>query len=143
MLATRRLNPPPPEPRSFGPRGRGGRAGRGAPSSHPRKRSSAEAELDDNEDDLADSASSPLKNAQAGKGEEVREPPSAKKNLDFVSEVPGNSSEGRVSGSNNMDIPPPPPAYTDPRDRSKLRKTMTSDDLATSAASSEEDRRAQ
>jgi hypothetical protein len=142
MLATRRLNPPPPEPRSFGPRGRGGRSGRGAPSSQPHKRSSAEAELDDNEDDLADSASSPLKNARAGKGEEVREPPSAKKNLDFVSEDPGKIS-GRVSDSKSMDIPPPPPAYTNPRDRSKMRKTETSDDLATSAASNEEDRRAQ
>jgi hypothetical protein len=29
MLATRRLNPPTPEPRSFGPRGCGGRSGRG------------------------------------------------------------------------------------------------------------------
>jgi hypothetical protein len=143
MLATRRLNPPPPEPRSFGPRGRGGRSGRGAPSSQPCKRSSTEAELDDNEDDLADSASSPLKNAHVGKGEEVREPPSAKKNLDFVSGDPGNISEGRVSGSISMDTPAPPPAYTDPRDRSKMRKTVTSDDLATSAASSEEDHRAQ
>jgi hypothetical protein len=42
------------------------------------------------------------------------------------------------------EVPPPPPLYTDPRDRSKLRKVLTTEnDLATSAASLEEDRRAQ
>jgi hypothetical protein len=48
-------------------------------------------------------------------------------------------------GTNNGCIDPPlPPPYLDPRDRSKLRKTReTSNILATSAASSEEDRRAQ
>ena len=39
--------------------------------------------------------------------------------------------------------PPPPPSYTDPRTRSMLRKTGTENDLATSAASLEEDRQAQ
>jgi hypothetical protein len=99
--------------------------------------------LDDNEDDLADSASSPLKNTHGGTREDTREPSSVKKNLDFENEEPSSGSEAKVSGSNTIDIPLPPLAYTDPRGRAKLRKTTTSNDLATSAAPSVENRWAQ
>jgi hypothetical protein len=59
MLATRHANLQAIEPRSFNPRGRGGRFGRDA-ASGTCKRSSQEASLDE-EDELMDSASSPLK----------------------------------------------------------------------------------
>jgi hypothetical protein len=59
-----------------------------------------------------------------------------------------NSEEGANMGNGSEasteEVPPPPPSYTNPRDRSKQRKTTVPDtDLATSAASSEENRRAQ
>jgi hypothetical protein len=99
--------------------------------------------LDDNEDNLANSAASPLKKNQAVTGEETCEPSSVKKNLDFDNEEPSSGSEVKVSGTNTTNIPLPPSTYTDPRDRLKLRKTTASNDLATSAAPSMEDRRAQ
>jgi hypothetical protein len=47
-------------------------------------------------------------------------------------------------GNQGMATPPAPPPYMDPRDRSKLRRTGdNSNTLASSAASVEEDRRAQ
>jgi hypothetical protein len=68
----------------------------------------------------------------------------ARKHLDFVT----NLEEGLVVADptvteNFEEVPPPPPSYTNPRERTKIRKTTGKNDLATSASSSEEDRRAQ
>jgi hypothetical protein len=140
MLASRRANLQNVEPRPFNQRGRGGRFGRGA-YSDSRKRSSQEASLDEG-DELLDSASSPLKTtAMEISDENVM---GARKQLEFDTD---HDKELALAGpsevGNPEEVPPPPPSYTNPRDRTKIRKTAVNDDLATSAASSEEDRRAQ
>ncbi|KAK1628379.1 hypothetical protein QYE76_002694 [Lolium multiflorum] len=140
MLATRRANLPTLEPRPFNQRGRGGRMTRGS-TSNLRKRSSDDALLDRNSD-LKDTASSPLKEVpmeQDGDGTM-----GARKALIFDGEHTDNDSESSNTNAeeNPGGIPPPPPAYSDPRERTKLRKTIATKDLATSAASLEEDRRA-
>ncbi|KAM0875582.1 hypothetical protein ACQ4PT_036698 [Festuca glaucescens] len=142
MLATRRANPPPPEPRYFPSRGRGGWSGRGMSGSHPRKRSSAEAALDGDEEALKDSATSPLKTTPMEESDEGRDMAGTKKQLDFDMEDPNRPTDAGLPTTSVEEVPPPPPSYTDPRDRSKQRKTNTTNDLATSAASDEDDRRA-
>ncbi|KAM0859074.1 hypothetical protein ACQ4PT_047437 [Festuca glaucescens] len=139
MLATRRANPPAMEPRPFNQRGRGGRTGRGSVSGL-RKRSSEDALLDENTD-LKDTASSPLKDVpmeQDGDGNL-----GARKSLVFDGEHTENESESSntEAAEKSEEVPPPPLPYSDPRERTKLRKTTATKDLATSAASLEEDRR--
>jgi hypothetical protein len=140
MLASRRANLQNVEPRPFNQRGRGGRFGRGA-YSDSRKRSSQEASLDEG-DELLDSASSPLKTtAMEISGENDT---GARKQLEFDTDLDkGLALAGPSEVGDPEEVPPPPPSYTNPRDRTKIRKTAVNDDLATSAASSEEDRRAQ
>jgi hypothetical protein len=66
-----------------------------------------------------------------------------KKNLNFDVVNPSDATETTSSDSDLGVVPPPPPAYMDPRDRAKQRKTSFTNDLATSASSGAEDRRAQ
>ncbi|KAM0906466.1 hypothetical protein ACQ4PT_016746 [Festuca glaucescens] len=140
MFATRRATPVV-EPRAFAGRGRG-RTGRGSPQGMPRKRSSQDAALDDDAD-LKDDASSPIKptdtiETNAGAG--------ARRNLNLNADDLGSKAPSATPMETVVPdvIPPPPPQYTDPRDRSKVRKMSTTPtELATSAASSEEDRRDQ
>jgi hypothetical protein len=158
MLATRRANQPTPEARGLTPRtpARGGFAGRsgGFPSGVYRKRTSEDASLD-KESDLGDTGLSPMKTSPSETGIEGSEgakdvtDTSGKTSMDAslevqMSDILENPPLEGV-GTNNGGIDPPlPPPYLDPRDRSKLRKTgETSNILATSAASSEEVRRAQ
>ncbi|KAM0883628.1 hypothetical protein ACQ4PT_031533 [Festuca glaucescens] len=142
MFAIRRATPPFLEPRPFAGRGCGCWPGRGAPQGIPRKRSSQEAALDD-EGDLKDDAASPIKPAASI---EFDDDVGAKRNLDFSDDNSGSTAP-TTTPMETVDpdaVPPPPPSYTDPRDRSKLRKTSnTTTELATSAASFEEDRWAQ
>jgi hypothetical protein len=63
-----------------------------------------------------------------------------------AAEVVMDGSRDDQNAINTQDgtVPPPPPAYADPRERAKLRKTdNTLNNLATSAASDEEDHLAQ
>jgi hypothetical protein len=74
--------------------------------------------------------------------EEGCDPANVKKNLNFDEVNPSGSAE--TTGTDpNMGAVPPSPAYMDPRDRVKQWKTCSTNDLATSAASGAEDRRAQ
>jgi hypothetical protein len=145
MLAVRRENLPAMEPRSFGSRGRGSWPGRGASQFKPRKRSSHEASLDD-DGDLKDDAVSPIKPAPNVETGSVEEDANVRKTLDFSGEnlVMSTTGTAPMETADPTTVPPPPPPYIDPRDRSKQRKmSNTNNDLATSAASTEEDRRAQ
>ena len=123
-----------------------------------RKRSSNEAELDA-EEDLVDTAQSPLKPADQTVDVASDDPSKARRQLD-MEEVPDGNSEkdGSVlasmpSGKGSVNVvatkgekgvPPPPPGYVQPRER-KLRKTgdknMVTGTLA--ASSSGEDRQTQ
>ncbi|KAM0830845.1 hypothetical protein ACQ4PT_065944 [Festuca glaucescens] len=142
MMAVRRATPPPMEPHYMSPRGRGRGSGRGFPTA-PRKRSSQEASLDD-EDDLNDSASSPVKTVPMETVDDGVSGARKALNLDDKNSEKGPAENTPAIPENSGAAPPPPPSYTDPWDRSKLRKTnATNNDLATSAASFEEDRRAQ
>jgi hypothetical protein len=76
--------------------------------------------------------------------EEDRVPANAKKNLNFDEVNPSGATETTDTDPNLGDVPlPPRPAYMDPRDHVKQWKTCSTNDLATSAASGAEDRRAQ
>ena len=147
MLVVRRENPQTQEPRSFAPRGSGGGRGRGASSSQPGKRSSEVAALDVEDKLKNDSATSPLKSVLAIEGDERAASANTKKLIDFdmvddmVDLKDGDDNSALVALTSAT--PPHPQSYTDPRTRSKLRKTGTGNDLATSAASLEEDRQAQ
>jgi hypothetical protein len=146
MLAVRRSNSQL-EPRLFAARepGRGGFTNRGGGIPGAKKRSSQEAALDDG-DDLRDTASSPGKVAPMDEDNNARENLAAKKQLDMnVAGTESVDTTGLGTASEKEEAPPPPPPeYVNPRDRSKQRKTdHTVNDLATSAASLEEDRRAQ
>jgi hypothetical protein len=143
MLVTRRTNPPPPKPHPFGPRDRGGRSARGPATFQPCKRSSEEATLDDNSEDLEDSAASPMKTKPMEAEEEVRDPTIVKKNINFDEVKPSSSAGTTATDPDTSLVPPPPLAYMNPRDRAKQWKTCSTNDLATSAASGAEDRRAQ
>jgi hypothetical protein len=147
MLAMRRASQPTSVSRSFAPRApmRGGWTGRGGKDVVLRKRSSGDANLDE-KDDTKDTASSPMKANARGESEEDERANSARKKLGMNDTIMG-SKEGEIfsdPNGNQLEVPPPPLPYTDPRDRTKLRKVTTSEkNLATSAASFEEDRRAQ
>jgi hypothetical protein len=141
MFAIRRATPPVLEPRPLAGRGRGSGPGR-APQGIPRKRSSQEAALDD-EGDLKDDAVSPIKPAASIQSDDDI---GARRNLDFSADNSGSMAltTTPMESVDPAAIPPPPPPYTDPRERSKLRKmNNTITELATSAASFEEDRQAQ
>ncbi|KAM0824115.1 hypothetical protein ACQ4PT_070420 [Festuca glaucescens] len=149
MLAVRRNHAQTVEPRRFVPREptRGGFGGRGGVNQSAKKRSSQDAALD-NVEELKDSATSPEKPApmDEDKGLKDSENSNARKQLEMQTSEEENtntSSPGAGAGI-EQGTPPPPPGYVNPRDRSKQRKTDTHDnDLATSAASLEEDRWAQ
>ncbi|KAM0907786.1 hypothetical protein ACQ4PT_015917 [Festuca glaucescens] len=141
MFATRRTTPFV-EPRAFAGRSRGRGTGHGLPQGMPRKRSLQDAALDDDAD-LKDDASSPIKPTDIA---ETEADAGARRNLNFSDDDPGSKAPPAIP-METVDqevIPPPPPQYADPRDHSKVRKTSTTpSELASSAASSEEDRRAQ
>jgi hypothetical protein len=109
-----------------------------------KKRSSHDAALD-TETEEEDTASSPLKTAPMEEDLDDNELAKTRRRLileDSNSEEVGNTGNG--SKASTEEVPPPPPSYTNPCDRSKQRKTAGPDtDLATSAASEEEDRRSQ
>jgi hypothetical protein len=144
MLATRRSSVQTQEPRRFvaRERGRGSRPGRGSDIFQSRKRSSQEADLDADEE-KGETVTSPLK-TPINEKENSEAEAAAKRNLNF--DDPEANTDGTKSSSvaDEEAIPPPPPAYVDPRSRTKVRKTGDStNSMASSAASSEEDRRAQ
>jgi hypothetical protein len=144
MLATRRSSVQTQEPRRFvaRERGRGSRPGRGSDIFQSRKRSSQEADLDAAEEE-GETVTSPLK-TPINEKENPDAEAAAKRNLNF--DDPEANTDGTKSSSvaDEEAIPPPPPAYVDPRSRTKVRKTGGSiNSMASSAASSEEDRRAQ
>jgi hypothetical protein len=147
MLARRRAVQPVSEARSSTTRGpmRGGWSGRGWRDAIPRKRSSGDAKLDE-KDDIDDTASSPMKTSTADGTKDDVESISARRKLslvDTVMEAP-EGDETSDPKENLLLAPPPPPPYVDPRERTKLRKVNTTEEeLARSAASVEEDRRAQ
>jgi hypothetical protein len=72
--------------------------------------------------------------------------PKTRKGLQFAEEVQTDTGSGNAGGVGALaiDIPPPPPQYVNPKDRAKSRKVIdrNTENLAPSAASSEEDRRA-
>ncbi|KAM0874240.1 hypothetical protein ACQ4PT_037549 [Festuca glaucescens] len=146
MLARRRVSQPVSDSRSFTPRvpQRGGWSGRGGKETIPRKRSSGDAKLDD-KDDTKDTVSSLMKITDTGNLKED-DTILARRKLDLagtVMETKEGYNTTEPNGSSE-EVPPPPPLYTDPRERTKLRKVSPNEnDLATSAASFEEDRRAQ
>jgi hypothetical protein len=121
-----------------------------------RKRSFQEADLDADEED-GETMTSPLK-PPAGAADGMDNVNGTRRNLNFD----GEKSSAEDNGGTEQDangggkipgvVPPPPPAYIDPRERTKIRKTGdskvdtttdTENQLAPSAASLEEDRRAQ
>jgi hypothetical protein len=97
----------------------------------------------DADEEKGETVTSPLK-TPINEKENSEAEAAAKRNLNF--DDPEANSEGTKSSSvaDEEAIPPPPPAYVDPRSRTKVRKTGDSiNSMASSAASSEEDRRAQ
>ncbi|KAM0907397.1 hypothetical protein ACQ4PT_016151 [Festuca glaucescens] len=146
LLASRRATQPVPAPRRFTPRApnRGGRGSKGDGDPYrPRKRSSDDAELN-KEDDLTDTGTSPIKPPNVSTEVIPEENPLARK-LDFADENTATlPEEVQDGGSMDPTVPPLPPPYVKSRDRAKLQKTGTSKNtMASSAASLEEDRRAQ
>jgi hypothetical protein len=98
----------------------------------------------DGKEEEGETATSPLK-PNAMVTEETKETDAnARRNMNFDA-VSGNEiPENRGAMEETGVAPPLPPTYVNPRDRSKLRKTGNSNtDMATSAASFMEDRRAQ
>ncbi|KAM0862257.1 hypothetical protein ACQ4PT_045380 [Festuca glaucescens] len=151
MLAVRKSSQPPQELRRSTPRvpTRGGfSSGGGSSATAQRKRSSGDAGLD-KDDDLLTTAESPLKDNMQIVPVEKDVEKSARKKLELdvkttdVNETETESLEGsEIPGA--PEVPPPPPPYVKNKDRSKVRKLdENGNPLATSTASSEEDRRAQ
>jgi hypothetical protein len=99
--------------------------------------------LDDNSEELEDPATSPMKTKPMEADEEVHDPTNVKRNLNFDEVNPSGSADTITTDPNTIAVPPPPPAYMDPRDRAKQQKTCPTTDLATSAAFGTEDHRAQ
>ncbi|KAM0849618.1 hypothetical protein ACQ4PT_053607 [Festuca glaucescens] len=162
MLASRRTSVTQPDSRRpiirerGRDRGRGNRPGRADGTFQSRKRSSQEADLDADEED-GETMTSPLKTT-TGAADGMDSDTGVRRNLNFVDK---NSSTDDIGGAGQVanaggqipgEVPPPPPAYIDPRERAKIRKTgdskvdtntVSENQLAPSAASLEEDRRAQ
>ncbi|KAK1607789.1 hypothetical protein QYE76_031462 [Lolium multiflorum] len=146
LLASRRATQPVPGPRRFTPRApsRGGRSGTGVGDLYrPRKRSSDDAELN-KEDDLTDTGTSPLKQPTEN-AEVIREENPLALKLDFTDENAAGLLENVHDGGwVDPSVPPLPPAYVKSKPRAKIQKTdMSKNTMASSAASLEEDRRAQ
>jgi hypothetical protein len=148
MLAVRRANQPDPPPRRFVQRelSRGGWSGGGERRpSLGRKRSSEEAGMEE-ENDLKDTASSPIKPGQRTEDME-EDSEETRRRLQFEGVLVGVSSgpDGNAPES-EPPAPPLPPQYVKDKDRTKLRKkdaTVVGNSLAPLAASLEEDRQAQ
>nr|XP_051217683.1 uncharacterized protein LOC127335131 [Lolium perenne] len=144
MIAVRRSSMISTEPRRFQPRApsRGGWSGRELANTAAKKRSSQDASLDD-EEEIKDTAESPLKPGPME--EDIHDDESkARRKLQIGDATSGDSGSNAPGVSEGLEpIPPPPPGYTNPRERTKQRRTNPGTDLATSAASLEEDRRAQ
>jgi hypothetical protein len=125
MLAVRRAFVPV-EPRRFAPRAlvRGGSASRGGLNPKPKKRSSQEALLDD-EEEIGDSGESPLKSGPMEGVEDDKEYFGARKKLDLgpSENVNVEKSDSTTEIDKELGTPPPPPGYTNPRDRTKQRRT--------------------
>ncbi|KAM0895329.1 hypothetical protein ACQ4PT_023907 [Festuca glaucescens] len=152
MLAVRIANQPTSVPRRFTPRAplRGGFTGRAmAHNGGPKKRSSGDADLDD-EGALDDTSSSPEKKGDPiiPEEEENNKNPDARRQLDMnlAAEGKENTMDTEVGLGENL-TPPLPPLYVKTKDRTKVRKTGSlenvNENLATSAASLEDVRRAQ
>jgi hypothetical protein len=145
MIAVRRSSMISTEPRRFQPRtpSRGGWSGREIANSAAKKRSSQDAALDD-EEEVKDTAESPLKPGPMEEDIHDDDESKARRKLQLGNETSGNTGSSTPGVDGGLEpTPPPPPGYTNPRDRSKQRRTNPESDLATSAASLEEDRRAQ
>jgi hypothetical protein len=147
MLAIRRTSQPILGPRRFASRTptRGGFAGRGEADHGQKKRNSQDAALDDStEDETKDTASSPIKTSDLEEPMEEDVDPKTKKGLQFADEVQTGTGNVGGAGASTYVIPPPPPQYVNPKDRAKSRKVndRNTENLAPSAASSVEDRRA-
>jgi hypothetical protein len=125
MLAVRRASVPV-EPRRFAPRAlvRGGSASRGGLNPKPKKRSSQEALLDD-EEEIGDSGESPLKSGPMEGVEDDKEYFGARKKLDLgpSENVNVEKSDSTTEIDKELGTPPPPPGYTNQRDRTKQRRT--------------------
>jgi hypothetical protein len=70
--------------------------------------------------------------------------PKTKKGLQFADEVQTGTGNVGGAGASTYVIPPPPPQYVNPKDRTKSRKVnaRNTENFALSTASSEEDRQA-
>ncbi|KAM0860821.1 hypothetical protein ACQ4PT_046297 [Festuca glaucescens] len=94
------------------------------------------------EEEIVDSASSPIKTNIDEDLEDLDNTTSAQKKLDM--NAAGNLGGGPMDNttcSRPDEVHPPPPSYEKPHGRNKQRKvTQKDDELATSVASSEEDR---
>jgi hypothetical protein len=150
MLATRRVNQPSALNRQFIPRtsSRGGWSGRGGNNGGTaRKQTLEDASLDEDGDQTKDMTSSPLKPTPTDElsGTDIDDPTKgARKQLDMsednVNEVPEQMKVGVGEGLGT--IPPPPPAYVKNKDKKQRKENETGKQLASSAASLEEYRRA-
>ncbi|KAK1613138.1 hypothetical protein QYE76_036811 [Lolium multiflorum] len=149
MLATRRVNQSVPN-RQFGSRtmSRGGWSGRAVNNGGTaRKRTSEDASLDEDGDQTKDTASSPLKPVPTDElsDTDIEDPTKgARKQLDM-------SGDDVDEGVEQMDLgvgeglgttPPPPLAYVKNKDKKQRKGNETGEQLASSAASLEEDRQA-
>jgi sporulation protein YlmC with PRC-barrel domain len=151
MLAVRRASQPTLAPRRFTPRApvRGGFAGRvESHSAGPKKRSSGDADLDTVED-LKDSATSPIKSGTLNTHviEGSQNDHGARKQLEMIpSEDSGENSMEANPTEGEVPTPPLPPQYVKTKDMKKAKKAHNQDsefeNLASSAASLEDDRRA-
>jgi hypothetical protein len=93
---------------------RGGWSGRGGRDVIPRKRSSVDAKLDEN-DDIKDTASSPMKTNSKDGAEEDIYSESVRRKLDLVDlvmETKGGANIADPKG-NSLKVPPPPLPYVD------------------------------
>ncbi|KAM0828985.1 hypothetical protein ACQ4PT_067171 [Festuca glaucescens] len=150
MLATRRANQSTVANRPFGGRtgSRGGWSGRAIVNGgSARKRTSEDASLDEEDDQTKDTASSPLKPVPTDELPETDIDESrngARKQLDMsetdTEEVIEQMDTG-VEGGLNI-TPRPPPAYVNNKDKKQRKENDLGKNLASSAASLEEDRRA-
>ena len=111
----------------------------------PRKRLSEDAELDG---DMEDTDQSPLRIVEEHERADLQD--STRRKLAMEVEVPtiGVEQAEMKKGETEIDgeeaMPPAPPQYVSPRERSKQRKLSKSDKvMGTSAASTAEDRRTQ
>jgi sporulation protein YlmC with PRC-barrel domain len=120
MIAKRRASQAMPEPRRFVPRApiRGGWSGRGGGKAQvPRKRSSGDTALDD-EEEMKDIAESPLKKVSEIAMEEENTQNNVRKKLDLG--APKNSENAASpTATDRVTVPPPPPEYIPPRERMK------------------------